>query len=228
MNEGNDMDEFMEDFLGFAGFGPAFACHSVPPETIEKFRGRLPDKLLEYWQIYGWCGYAKGLFWTVDPEAWEETMLDWIGETPFVERDTYHVIARTAFGDLILWGEKTGQSLKVVTSWGMIYPNFDLQEFVSRGANLSLQLFFASSSRDEFDLMDDKSRPLFERALAKLGPLDHDTVYGFVPALALSGSPSLQSLQKLDAQVHLSILSQITERQIMRDINADARAAGLM
>ena len=222
------MDKFMEEFLGFSGFGPAFSCHPVPPETIEKFRGRLPDKLLEYWQLYGWCGYAKGLFWTVDPEAWEETMLDWIGDTPFMAQDTYHVIARTAFGGLILWGEKTGQSLKVLTAWGMIFPKFNPEQFARRGADQSLQFFFASISRESFDLMDDKGRPLFERALAKLGPLDHDTVYGFIPALALSGSPSLQSLQKLDAHVHLSILSQITERQVMRDINADARAAGLM
>ena len=68
-------------------------------------------------------------------------------------------------------------------------------------------------------------KPLFNRALEKLGPLDHDTMYGFVPALALSGSPKLENLQKLDAHVHLDILSQLGERRIMRDIAADARGA---
>jgi hypothetical protein len=43
----------------------------------------------------------------------------------------------------------------------------------------------------------------------------------------LGGSPRLENLQKLDAHVHLSILAQSTKIQIMRDINDDARAAGL-
>jgi len=50
------MDQFIETFLNDEGFGPAFACKEVPAATAEKFRGKLPDKLLEYWQAYGWCG----------------------------------------------------------------------------------------------------------------------------------------------------------------------------
>ena len=222
------MDEFMEDVLGFKEFDPPFARRDVPPEKIEKVRGKLPEKLLEYWQEFGWCGYAKGLFWTVDPDEWEDEQEAWIGDTGFMERDAYYVIARTAFGELILWGEKTGQSLKVVTAWGMIFPDFDPEAFARRGADLSAQLFFSSSSRNSYDLEDKDGQPLFDRALERLGPLDHDTMYGFVPALALGGGNTVERLQKLDAHVHLDILSQVTERQIMRDIGEDARDAGLM
>jgi hypothetical protein len=52
-------------------------------------------------------------------------------------------------------------------------------------------------------------------------------MYGFVPMLSMGGSPKLESLQKLDAHVHLSILAQSTERQIMRDIAKDVRDAGI-
>jgi hypothetical protein len=217
------MDQFIENFLGYKGFGPPFDSQKVPIEKINKFKNHLPDKLLEYWQTYGWSGYAKGLFWTVDPGEWEDELEEWIGDTPFMEQDAYHVIGRTAFGELILWGKKTGQSLKVVTSWGMIFPRFDLQNFARDGADKALQLFFSSSSRNGFDHNDDQGKPLFERALKKLGTLDYRTMYGFVPALALGGSPKLENLQKLDAHVHLSILSQSTERKIMRDIAADVR-----
>lgn len=222
------MDRFMENLLGFKEFGPPFARRDVPTEKITKFRGKLPDKLLEYWQEYGWCGYAKGLFWTVDPDEWEDELDAWVGETEFAERDAYYVIARTAFGELILWGEKTGQSLKVVTAWGMIFPSFDEKEFQEDGPDLTLQLFFSASSRNSYDTEDKDGQPLFERALEKLGPLDHDTMYGYVPALALGGEPTLDRLQKLDAHVHLDILSQVTEVQIMRDVGQDARDAGLM
>ncbi len=139
-----------------------------------------------------------------------------------MKQDAYYVIARSAFGEFILWGEKTGQSLKIVTSYGTIYPAFDEDEFRKRGADRSVQLFFAATSKESYDLTDMKDAPLFERALEKLEPLDHDTMYGFVPALALGGVPNLKNLQKLDAHVHLDILSQVTERQIMRDIAKDA------
>ncbi|AYZ67457.1 DUF1851 domain-containing protein [Burkholderia multivorans] len=222
------MDQFMENFLGFKEFGPSIARQDVPPEKIERFRGKLPNKLLEYWQEYGWCGYAKGLLWTVDPDEWEDELEAWVGETDFMERDAYYVIARTAFGELILWGESTGQSLKVITPYGMIFPSFDEQKFKKRGPDLAIQLFFSTCSKEAFDLLDSEKSPLFERALEKLGPLDHTTMYGFVPALALGGAPILDRLQKLDAHVHLDILSQVTELQVMRDIGQEARDAGLM
>lgn len=76
---------------------------------------------------------------------------------------------------------------------------------------------------EAYDLKDVVDQPLFERALAKLGPLDHDTMYGFVPALALGGEPSLERLQKLDAHVHLDILAQMTELQVMADVAQAAK-----
>jgi hypothetical protein len=222
------MDQFMENFLGFKRFGPPLARRDVPPEKIEKFRGKLPNQLLSYWEEYGWSGFADGLFWTVDPDEWEDELDAWIGDTEFVERDAYYVIGRTAFGELILWGERTGQSLKVVTAYGMILPSFDDAEFREDGPDLTIRLFFSSCTREGFDFIDFEKKPLFERALAKLGPLDHDTMYGFVPALALGGAATLDNLQKLDAHVHLDIVSQVSERKIMRDIGQDAKNAGLM
>jgi len=222
------MDQFIENFLGFEAFGPAIDRLDVPPEVIAKFRGKLPDKLLEYWQAYGFCGYAKGLFWITKPDDWEDELETWIGDTELMQRDAYYVIARTAFGELILWGEKTGASLRVVTAWGMIFPAFDPDAFQRRGPDLSLQLFFSSRSRQGFDLQDGREQKLFERALELLGPLGHDTMYGFVPALALGGDPSLEKLKVVDAHVHLDIISQVTERQLMLDISSEARKAGLM
>jgi hypothetical protein len=219
------MDEFFEDFYNYEGFGPAIQKREVPAVSIAKYKGKLPDKLLEYWQEYGWCGYAKGLFWTVNPEEWDDALDAWIEDTPFMEQDAYHVIARGAFGDLYLWGEKTGPSIHVCPAWGFIFPRFDAEKFARRGPNLALQLFFSAKSRSSIDLKDNKEKFLFERALKSLGPLDHDTMYGFVPVLAVSGEPELHHLQKLDAHVHLEILAQMTERQIMKDIVAIAKAS---
>jgi hypothetical protein len=48
-------------------------------------------------------------------------------------------------------------------------------------------------------------------------------MYGFVPALALGGEPSLERLQKLNAKVHLDIIAQMTELQVMADVAQGAK-----
>ncbi len=143
---------------------------------------------------------------------------------PSTGRFATHVIARSAFGKLMLWGTHTGQSLKIVAPYGWVFPSFDPEAFARRGPDKAVQLFFSSSSRDSYDLTDVNEKPLFEQALARLGPLSHDTMYGFVPALALGGVPSVERLQIVDAHVHLNILSQVTELDIMRDVAEVARS----
>jgi hypothetical protein len=42
------IDRFIEMFLNDESFGPPIEGRDVPSDKIEKFFGRLPDKLLEY------------------------------------------------------------------------------------------------------------------------------------------------------------------------------------
>jgi len=77
------------------------------------------------------------------------------------------------------------------------------------------------------DQTDDKDAPLFGRALELLGPLAHDEMYGFVPALALGGPCRLDHLQKVKAAEHLMFLAQLGERRVMVDIVKEVKARGL-
>lgn len=212
------MDQFFNNFLESEGFGPPFDAEVVPENVIAKYRGRLPDTLLAYWKEYGWCGFGQGLLWLVNPEEWEDELDVWLDGTPFVENDAYYIIARTAFGGLVLWGERTGQSVKVITPYGMVFPSFDEEAFARRGPNKELQIAFASFTKGNFDLIDEFDEPLFDKALAALGPLDKNTMYGFSPALVLGGTPTVKSLKKVNVHVHLDILAQMTEIQIMGDV----------
>ncbi|MNP52963.1 hypothetical protein D3C76_1473920 [compost metagenome] len=54
---------------------------------------------------------------------------------------------------------------------------------------------------------------LFEPARERLGTLGVDEMYGFVPALMLGGSGSLERLEKLKVVEHLLLLSQLSELQ---------------
>ena len=200
------MDELFEYFL--EKLGPPVHRREVPASSIERYRGKLPDQLLTYWQEHGWSGYADGLFLTVDPQEYEPVLEAWIGDTPFMEQDAHHVIARSAMGKIYFWGERSGYSLKLSAFDAFLLPMFDMD---LRGSpDEQLQKFFAFRDREENDLDD-----LFVPALKKLGHLHHDEMYGFVPALALGGPATLDHLQKVKAVEHLVLLAQLSELRVL-------------
>ena len=222
------MDESFAYFYVDEGFGPAIHPRPVPASSITKFDGKLPGQLLSYWSQYGWSGYGRGLFWLVDPDEYEPALEAWIGDLPLMERDAYYVIARSAFGDLFLWGTKSGRSITIKSLWSMIFPKDDSSEVAAGGADRLIRSFFVAMDKKRLDQKDHLDKPLFERALKKLGPLAPDEMYGFEPALALGGAADMKNLRKVKAVEHLVILAQLGERQVMRDIVKDAKASGLL
>ena len=199
------MDEYFEYFL--KQFGPPVERRWVPQSSVDRYRGKLPDQLLAYWEEHGWTGYADGLFWTVDPQEYEPVVDAWIGGTRFMEEDTYHMIARGAFGNVYLLGERSASKLHIVAPDSiMMKPSPSPSD-----RDRAVLAFFGSRSRGGNDLSDVNGERLFAPALKKLGPLKHDEMYGFVPALALGGPATLDHLQKVKAVEHLVLLAQLSE-----------------
>jgi hypothetical protein len=198
------MDEIFPIFL--ETFGGPIDRQEVPVSSIERYRGKLPNQLLEYWAEHGWCGYGDGIFWIVNPQEYDGVVASWLEGTKYEERDAYHLIARSAFGDLYLWGEKTGASLKITSV--LSRSVFDDFEITSEEMDRELQGFLLSRNVDSNDYGD-----LFQPAKKKLGTLRHDEMYGFVPALMFGGPDTLDHLEKVKAVEHLILLSQITELQ---------------
>ena len=130
-----------------------------------------------------------------------------------MEEDAYHIIARSAFGDLYLFGERHGRKLHIVAADACLMPpRQGIQDL-----NLSIRVFFASRSRRANDFSDVSGSLLFESALKKLGRLKYDEMYGFVPALALGGPATLDHLQKVKVVEHLVLLAQLSELRVMEN-----------
>ena len=198
------MDKVFARFI--EKFGAPIDRQEVPASSIERYRGKLPKLLLEYWAEHGWCGYGDGIFWIVNPQEYDGVVSSWIEGTKYGERDTYHLIARSAFGDLYLWGENTGFSLKITSVLSRcVLHNFELK---TEEMDRELQGFLLSREVDTNDYGE-----MFKPAKKKLGMLRHDEMYGFVPALMLGGPDTLDHLEKVKAVEHLTLLSQIAELQ---------------
>ena len=156
-----------EDFAYFISkFGEATSRVDVPSDDIEKWRKHLPGQLLRYWNDEGWCGYANGLFWTVDPDDYEDIVDEWLADTPLEQLDSFHVIARSAFGNLYLWGEKTGDCVIIASNINsIIFLNSNLKNEMD-DPDFDARVFFSNKSPAQCDIKDEDGEPLFERALS--------------------------------------------------------------
>lgn len=203
------MDEDIAEFL--REFGPPVSHRNVPITSLDRYRGKLPDQLLAYWEQYGWSAYADGLLWIVDPAEYEAVVEAWIGQTRFGDEDSYHAIARGAFGDLYLFGERHGSMIAIAPMDSMMTP----PDSASTDLDLAVRAFFGTLLRGVFERLDEQGEALFARAREKLGTLEEDEMYCFVPALALGGKATLRNLEKAKAVEHLIFLSQLSDLQIL-------------
>lgn len=204
------LDEDFEYFL--EKFGSPIEQVACSQATLDKFKGKLPDRLLEYWQEYGFCGFKEGLFWIVNPDDYEDIMDEWLEHTDLPDQDIYHVFARNAFGDLFLWGEKTGFKYEITAANGWIIE----QEGNAPIENdFSVKCFFGINSLAKHDVKDLKQKTLFVRAVKKFGALKSDEMFGFEPSLMVGGEPLLQNLNKVNIYIHLSILAQYGQIEVL-------------
>ena len=221
------VDEDFEYFYQNSAFGPAIDTQPVGEATLTFYRGKVPDKLLEYLAAYGFSGYGDGLFWMTDPGEYSEVLNAWIYGTPLYGTDDFYVIGRTAFGRLMVWGTKTGPCMTILSMTSMIFPK-DNSAWISQGkGNFLASSWLERLDKADLDEDDEAGKPLFQRALKNLGPLAHDEMYGFVPALAMGGPCRLDHLKKVKAVEHLMFLAQLGEPEVMMDIVKEAEDRGL-
>jgi hypothetical protein len=196
-------------------FGEATYHEPVPQASIDKYRGKLPDILLTYWEQEGWNGYDNGLLWTVNPDDYADILADWIAPTPLPEIDDYHVFARTAFGEMYAFGSKYGRTITVNPYLNAIFAEKSWITSVDKEWNETMTQFFGFATKEEYEVYDTHNKPMFQRALKRLGPLGPNEMFGFVPALLLGGEELEKNLEKTNVFIHLDILSSLAENRAL-------------
>lgn len=176
--------------------GPPIKCQVAPEEIRKKYTGVLPDHLIAEWREVGWCGFSQGLLWLVNPEDLAEPVTEWLG----TDGSGAHAFVRTAFGDVIFW-----------TDHGIFFLDVNHEAVFEMTKDIDIVFHFSLCDDDYLD--NAIGRKLFREALRRLGPLEFDECYGFVPAIALGGPGTVETLKKVKVREYLSILAQIHQRK---------------
>ncbi|HEV2880961.1 MAG TPA: GAD-like domain-containing protein [Pyrinomonadaceae bacterium] len=166
-------------------------CEKVSPQQRQAFAGKLPEVLLDAWSTSGWCRYADGLFWTVNPSEYADILPDWLKEPKHA-----YVYLRTAFGSMIFWDGRSNYFLDVH------------DKGVSRLFTGVEDVFNGTLCDDDY-LDDVILRPTFREALPRLGQPAKDECYGFLPPLGMDGEFSADNLERVKLREHLAILAQL-------------------
>jgi len=209
---------FDEDFDGFLeDFGEPHDSVPIPESVIDAYRGRLPEQLFIYWRALGACGFHNGLLWMVNPNVYQDLLDMWLDGSPFENRKDLSVIARSAFGYLYVWGKGKGEVITINPNLNIIYykKEIDANNVSGNKEDFEMKCFWGFNDIKFIDDTDESDKPLFARALKKLGPIGSDKMYGYKHRLALGGKENMSNLEIMKLEVYHSIAQQMEPIQVI-------------
>jgi hypothetical protein len=175
-------------------YGPPRDCEPADEETIRELGKLLPAQLVDHWRETGWCAWGDGLIWSVNPKEFDDVVEDLLD----FESGRAVVFLRTAFAHLYLWHEGYAYSLDV--HHGSISQ-------VTQDVDLLFTLLCDTDIREQILRAD-----LYEEVKQRLGPPNREECYAFVPALALGGPGTADTVQRVKLREHLGLLAQLVQR----------------
>lgn len=181
--------------------------------NIERYRGQLPDAVIEFWQQYGTGIVLDGYFQFCDPARFASIMKVVFDGDNEIRPEQTHALGFGAFGTIVAWNEVYQDvAINLVNSQVSCPALVSGKTFDPDMAVTSQLMMIDDPTLDEYDA---KLKKLFKPASAKLGKLGVGQIYGFNPILALGGNRALESLTIYDALPHMAILGQAHEMQLM-------------
>ena len=194
--------------------------HAVVPDKhyAQGYSGRLPDVLLRLWLEQGWGSWNRGKFWLCDP-ALLQPVIDtvFLGD-PEYDSDTMTVFAYDAFGKIYIWlGDRRILRIDWVGNYAIVqqydgwnpYANVPESESINLIGAIQVAIYTSSNGIDGATHLGPDGKDMLPAAIARLGELGRDEVYGFFPAIGIGGANDINNLQRVPILEHLMFLASI-------------------
>jgi len=180
-------DKFFEKY-------PDFININCPTEDdIKLYQDKLPAKLIEFWEQYGYGIYMDGYLKIVHPDEYNE-----IFSVSYAHyKNTEIPFAVTAFGDLFVWANGAVR---------LIDYRHGISSIVSSS---KIERLFESRLLSENYLSKYFKWDNYLPAKEKLGAPNYDECYAYEPILALGGSEKVENITKVKIKEHLLIINEL-------------------
>jgi hypothetical protein len=186
----------LEKFKSY--YTPDEGCTPASAETIERYREKVPESLIEIWKTSGFGKYNNGLIEFVNPADFEDSLWTWLGK----EVPNYVPFAISAFGELFYYRRITEVDEDVCI--------IDIQYREIKTLIWSMKGFLEDLLLDEEDRAVWLREKLFTEAFKQQGKLEKHEIFTFTPILAFGGAEEVEYLSKGNAQAYLDLVFQMT------------------
>lgn len=209
-----DFQEFFEDY------GPPEQSAPFSADELSAIEAAFPKDLMDFFKIYGRATLHGGKIHTCHPGDLKGVLALVFGADDVFVVSEWRAFAYSAFGKIKLWNNEFG--LAAVDLLNGTVVSRGLTKTIPRGEGFE-RSFMAGLMSDD-DLVDQQGKKLLARCIDRYGKLHIGECYGFVPAIGLGGSLTLENLKRLKAPEHFTILAQIIEFNLV-DVAAIDRIA---
>lgn len=163
----------------------------VDSKIINKYKETIPSELISVWESYGFGSLLGGYLKIINPDEYQAII-----NMSYFRANVSIPIFATAFGDIINWEEN--KYIRMIK-----YKNGTF-----KGISSGFDFFWDDVITDYF------CKEFFElykynKAIYKLGELEYDECFGYVPLLGLGGSEKVENLKKAKIKEHIELITQM-------------------
>jgi hypothetical protein len=179
----------LDSFHAAFGEGSRYRDFTVKDES--RLSGRLAPVMLELLKNDGWSSYNDQVFWLCDPDDWKPAAQAWFPDNPKA-----FVLGRSAFGELLAWD-------------GEMFTYVHVHEALIIALISDADWLLSRVLVDKEFPLHNTVPGLVRKARERLGTLEWNQMYTYVPALALGGSPETSRVEKVKALEALVMLASL-------------------
>ena len=162
----------------------------VDKDIIDKYKDIVGNDVVEIWEQYGFGSTFNGYLKVINPDEYQELL----EETYVIPFDDIPIFI-TGMGDIITCDSQENISI--------LDYRHQRTEILWTDKEIEWDFFF-----DKFCEKYWQWNPYFE-AVKKYGQPEYNECFGYEPLLSLGGKESVESLKKVNFQVHITIMSEI-------------------
>lgn len=165
--------------------------NKVDIKVIDKYKQIIPIELISVWKEYGFGSILNGCLKIVNPEEYQSVV-----DMSYFRANVAIPIMITGFGDIVIWEKNEYVSI-------IKYKNGTFDVILKRFKH------FFNCLKDEYFVEKYLEVDKYSKAVSKLGELEYDECFGYVPLLGLGGSEKVENLKKVKIKEHIEIITQL-------------------